>query len=357
MQDKDFLPAQCKHAPIKCFCVSELWREEVKHFIATYLYPELFRCLCSWHWKTLSFFLYHECRSLPLNQHAQCPVDFSVNIPKCKAVLRSLPSFSAKTIKVILNLWLRTSQQEDKYTVVQGHLVIFFPLCLNISVSPFRNQCSWTWGWGYSPQSRGVECLPSMRKALGSTKPKNPPILWWFHIKTRNAVHCIPSTPSGMFFAQHRTQTNLSRFWVSRHIWPLRLKLIYSWQKRMYCLRRIQLEKVKIRTRNTSWTSDMPYKTKCLWAKCKWLRNIRIEFPLKCEWILKLAGKGPGNKCALNFTKPRGFEMQFKKLDKPKLWLRFSLLVSFLLSVSQRRTQWWEERGVMKGFERAHCHP
>lgn len=125
----------------------------------------------------------------------------------------------------------------------------------------------------------------------------------------------------------------------------------------MYCLRRIQLEKVKIRTRNTSWTSDMPYKTKCLWAKCKWLRNIRIEFPLKCEWILKLAGKGPGNRCALNFTKPRGFEVQFKKLDKPKLWLRFSLLVSFLLSVSQRRTQWWEERGVMKGFERAHCHP
>lgn len=160
-------------------------------------------------------------------------------------------------------------------------------------------------------------------------------------------LHSLYTIRNVLYPAQNPNQP--LRFWVSRHIWPLRFKLIYSWQERMYSLRRLQLEGIIIRTHNTSWTSDMPYKTKCLWAKCKWLRNIRIEFPLKCERILKLAGKGPGNECALNFIKPRGFEMQFKKPDKPKLWLRFSLLVTFLPSVSHRRTRWLE--GKENGYE------
>lgn len=41
VEDKDFLLAQCKQAPIECFCVSELWREEVKHFIASISLPKI----------------------------------------------------------------------------------------------------------------------------------------------------------------------------------------------------------------------------------------------------------------------------------------------------------------------------
>lgn len=184
--------------------------------------------------------------------------------------------------------------------------------------------------------------------AFNKTKRPNNLVIVTRYYKNAT-VHSFYTSRNALYPAQNPGRP--LRFCVSSIFDLWGLKLFYSWQEKMYCLRRLWLEGVIIRTHNTSWTSDMPYKTKCLWAKCKWLRNIWIEFPLKCERVLKLAGKGPGTRCALNFTKPRGFEIQFKKPDKPKLWLRFPLLVSFLPSMCQRSSQWLDEREEgTKGF-------
>ena len=38
---------------------------------------------------------------------------------------------------------------------------------------------------------------------------------------------------------------------------------------------------IKREAHKTSWTSNSFYKTPFWWVKCKWIRNIRIKFPLK----------------------------------------------------------------------------
>lgn len=42
---------------------------------------------------------------------------------------------------------------------------------------------------------------------------------------------------------------------------------------------------IKREAHKTSWTSNSSYKTPFWWVKCKWIRNIRIKFPLKDTWV------------------------------------------------------------------------
>lgn len=73
----------------------------------------------------------------------------------------------------------------------------------------------------------------------------------------------------------------------------------------------------------------------------------------KMQTGLKISGKGGSDKRgALNFTKPRVFEMHFKKLDKLRLWLDFpfvDLFYSLSISIENSVVEKWERR-VLRFF-------
>lgn len=160
-----------------------------------------------------------------------------------------------------------------KYTVILNLVSLILPIGRSIRIHPFFKI------YGYveiSPHLNTITPPPQSQQSCDWHMLLQKCPTWYSCYNLRNIL------------CQARNPCRPLEFWVSNHTWPLRFKLIYFWQKKMYCLKRIGLERVIIRTCNTSWTSDMSYKTKCLWAKCKWFRNIWIEFPLgslKCKRI------------------------------------------------------------------------